>query len=97
MIHNIPSLVRHLAACVKVPGGTDYAAWCSHLSHPSHICPHFCPRFLPCSWQDTNQVEYVLQLGALSMVPFLAEQVLERGLTDALLNTLHQVGGCAWN
>lgn len=29
--------------------------------------------------------------GALSVVPFLADQTLERGLTDALLNALHQV------
>ena len=56
-----------------------------------HTCVHTSAHTSACSWQDTNQVEYVLQLGALSMVPFLAEQVLERGLTDALLNTLHQV------
>ena len=46
------------------------------------------------SLQNTDQVEYVLQLGALSVIPYVAEMVLEHGVVRAALNLLHQVCRC---
>ena len=42
-------------------------------------------------YQNTDQVEYVLQLGALSVIPYVAEMVLEHGVVRAILRLLHQV------
>ncbi len=53
------------------------------LSHMSH-----CPAVLPV--QNTNQAEFVLQLGALSIVPYLAEHLLEYGFIRTFLTLLHQ-------
>ena len=43
------------------------------------------------SVQNTNQVEYVLQLGALAIIPYVAEMVLEHGIIRGILKLLHQV------
>ena len=39
---------------------------------------------------DTNQAEYVFQMGALAALPYLAELLLERGFIFTFLTFLHQ-------
>ena len=43
------------------------------------------------TWQNTDQAEYVLQLGALAVVPYIAETIIEMGLVRAFLTLLQQV------
>ncbi|GAX79706.1 hypothetical protein CEUSTIGMA_g7147.t1 [Chlamydomonas eustigma] len=42
------------------------------------------------SWQNTDEVEYVFQLGALSILPFLAESIIEYGPARTAMTMLHQ-------
>jgi hypothetical protein len=46
---------------------------------------------LSSSWDDTFRAENMIQLGMLSLVPYIAELVLEQGFVRAVLNVLHQV------
>ncbi|KAG1671275.1 hypothetical protein FOA52_010846 [Chlamydomonas sp. UWO 241] len=43
------------------------------------------------NWEDTYKAEGLIQLGILSVLPYLAELVLEKGVVSAVLNILYQI------
>ena len=49
----------------------------------------------PLFLQDTYAAENLIQLGTLSVLPYMAELILERGLVKAVLNVVHQIAAGA--
>ncbi len=43
------------------------------------------------SWDETFMAQELIQIGVLSVIPYLFEMLIEQGLFKALLSVLHQV------
>jgi hypothetical protein len=80
-----------------VIGCLSAACWIQkHAVNPCDLFKGFHPVLAsppPAALQNTDEVEYVFQLGALSILPFMAESIIEYGPARTAMAMLHQVLG----